>query len=248
MNIIVCVSSVPDTTSKINFKNNDTEFQNEGVQFVINPYDEFGLTKAIMLKERYQAKVTVVTVGDNSVEPIMRKALAIGADEAVRINMNPLDSYSVALSLVDYLKSNDYDLIICGRESIDYNGNAVPAIIAESLDIPFVNACIGLEIDDRTAKMLKEIDGGKEYVSSSIPVIIGGQKGLVEEHELKIPNMRGIMNARSKPLKVIEPIDHEKLTNSISFKKPSEKSSCKIINEDNVSELVSLLRNEAKVI
>jgi len=248
MNIVVCISSVPDTTSKINFTENNTKFDRNGIQFVINPNDEFGLTKAMMLKEMHGGSVKIITVGDASVEPVMRKALAIGADSAIRINYSPKDSYSTAIEISTYLKENPVDIIIAGKESLDYNGGAVPAIIAEKLNLPFINACNGLEINNNEAKLTREIDGGKEISSATLPIVIGGQKGLVEESELRIPNMRGIMQARTKPLEVIEPSGGENLTSSISFEKPEEKGDCKFIKSDNVGELVELLHNEAKVI
>ena len=248
MNIVVCISSVPDTTAKINFTDSDSKFDTNGVQFVINPYDEFGLTKAMMLKESTGGRVIVITVGEATVEPVMRKALAIGADEAVRININPKDSYSTANEIASYLNQNPADLIITGRESIDYNGGAVGGILAEMLELPFINGCNGLEINGRTGQVTREIDGGKENLSASLPFVIGGQKGLVQESELRIPNMRGIMQARTKPLQVIEPSVNENLTGSISFEKPTEKGACKLVSSDNVAELVSLLQNEAKVI
>jgi electron transfer flavoprotein beta subunit len=248
MNIVVCISSVPDTTSKINFTENNTKFESSGIQFVINPNDEFGLTKAMVLKEESGGTVKVITVGDAATEPIIRKTLAIGADSAIRINKTAKDSYTTALEIANYLKENPADLIIAGKESLDYNGGAVPAMIAEMLDLPFVNACNGLEIVGNNAKVSREIDGGKENLSASLPLVIGGQKGLVEESELRIPNMRGIMQARSKPLEVIEATTTEDLTTSISFEKPAEKGACKIVDSDNVAALVSLLHNEAKVI
>jgi len=248
MNILVCISSVPDTTSKINFTNNDTEFDVNGIQFVINPYDEFGLTKAMILKEKTGGKLTIITVGDATVEPVMRKALAIGADDAIRVNMNAKDGFSVATEISKYIKENNFDLIIAGRESIDYNGGVVPAMISEMLDLPFINACIGLEVEENTAKLIREIDGGKEMISSDLPIIIGGQKGLVKESELRIPNMRGIMQSRAKPLQVIEPSSTEIKVSSVSFSKPEEKGACKLVDSSNVSELVDLLQNEAKVI
>lgn len=248
MNIVVCISSVPDTTSKINFTENNTKFESSGIQFVINPNDEFGLTKAMVLKEAIGGTVKVITVGDATSEPIIRKTLAIGADSAVRINKAATDSYTTALEMANYLKENPADLIIAGKESLDYNGGAVPAMIAEMLGLPFVNACNGLEIVGTNAKISREIDGGKENLSSSLPLVIGGQKGLVEESALRIPNMRGIMQARSKPLEVIEATTTEDLTTSISFEKPAEKGACKLVDADNVAELVSLLHNEAKVI
>ena len=248
MDIVVCISSVPDTTSKINFTDNNSKFEKNNLQFVINPYDEFGLTKAMMLKESFGGKVTVLTVGDSSVEPIIRKALAIGADNGLRINTITNDSYSTALEIANYLKKNPFDLIICGRESIDYNGGAVPGMIAELLQLPFINACIGLDIENKSAELIREIDGGKEHISANLPLIIGGQKGLVEESELRIPNMRGIMQARTKPLEILEAVNSESLIKSISFEQPPKKSDCTFVSSDNVSELVDLLHNEAKVI
>ena len=248
MDIVVCISSVPDTTSKINFIDNGKKFDTGGIQFVINPYDEFGLTKAMLLKESMGGKVTVITVGGAEVEPVIRKALAIGADKAIRINMNATDSYSTAFAIANYLQENPMDLIITGRESIDYNGGAVGGMLAEMLDLPFINACNGLEFSANTAKITREIDGGKENISVNLPFVIGGQKGLVQESELRIPNMRGIMQARTKPLQVVVPSNNETLTESINFEKPAKKGACKLVSSDNVAELVSLLHNEAKVI
>ena len=248
MNIVVCISSVPDTTSKINFTENNTKFDSSGIQFVINPNDEFGLTKAMVLKEANGGTVKVITVGNTSTEPIIRKTLAIGADSAIRINKTATDSYTTALEIANYLKENPADLIIAGKESLDYNGGAVPAMIAEMLDLPFVNACNGLEIAGTDAIVSREIDGGKENLSASLPLVIGGQKGLVEESALRIPNMRGIMQARSKPLEVIEASTLEDFTTSISFEKPLEKGACRLVDAENVAELVNLLHNEAKVI
>ena len=248
MNIIVCISSVPDTTSKINFTDSGSKFDSNGVQFIINPYDEFGLTKAMMIKEANGGKVTVITVGDITVEPVIRKALAIGADEAIRINMTPQDSYSTAVEIANYLKNNPADLVISGRESIDYNGGAVGGMLAEMLDLPFINACNGLHISGDKAEITREIDGGIENISTNLPFVISGQKGLVQESELRIPNMRGIMQARTKPLQVIEPLDNVHLTISSGFEKPANKEDCKLVSSDNVTDLVALLRNEAKVI
>jgi electron transfer flavoprotein beta subunit len=248
MNILVCISSVPDTTSKINFTDNNTKFDSNGIQFVINPYDEFGLTKAMMIKEATGGKVTIITVGNATVEPVMRKTLAIGADDAVRVNMSAIDSFSTATEIANYIQENNFDLIIAGRESSDYNGGVVPGMIAEILGLPFVNACIDMEIEGDDVKLIREIDGGKEMISVNLPIIIGSQKGLVEESELRIPNMRGIMQSRSKPLTVIEPSSTVFHTNTISFDKPEEKGSCKLVDADNVSQLVNLLQNEAKVI
>lgn len=248
MKILVCISHVPDTTSKINFTNGDTEFDTNGVQFVINPNDEFGLTKAVMLKEQKGATVTVVNVGGADAEATLRKALAIGADEAIRVNANPTDGMFVAKQLAEVAKQGNYDLIIAGKESLDYNGGMVPGMLASFLGYNFVNSCTGLEIDGTNAKVMREIDGGKEILSASLPLIVGGQKGLVEEKDLRIPNMRGIMMARSKALTIVEPTSDVSATKVVKFEKPAPKSAVKLVAADNLDELVNLLHNEAKVI
>ncbi|TGV02467.1 electron transfer flavoprotein subunit beta/FixA family protein [Flavivirga rizhaonensis] len=248
MKILVCISHVPDTTSKINFSEGDTKFDTNGVQFVINPNDEFGLTRAMWFKEKQGANVTVVNVGGADTEPTLRKALAIGADAAIRVNTLASDGFSVAKQLANVVKDGAYDLVIAGRESIDYNGGMVPGMIAGLTDANFVNNCIGLEVDGTSATVIREIDGGKETVSTSLPLVIGGQKGLVEESDLRIPNMRGIMMARKKPLTVVEPIDANAETTSVKFEKPAPKGAVKLVSADNLDELVNLLHNEAKVI
>ncbi|MEL6976692.1 MAG: electron transfer flavoprotein subunit beta/FixA family protein [Bacteroidota bacterium] len=248
MKILVCISNVPDTTSKINFTDNDTKFDTNGVQFVINPNDEFGLTRAMWFKEKQGASIHVATVGGPQTEPTIRKALAIGADEAIRINAEPTDGFFVAQQLAEVAKSGGYDLIIAGRESIDYNGGMVPGILATMLDMNFVNTCIGLEVDGTNAVAYREIDGGKEKIETTLPLVIGGQKGLVEESDLRIPNMRGIMMARKKTLTVQEPSGGESLTHDQKFEKPAPKGQVKLVDAENVDELINLLHNEAKVI
>ncbi len=248
MKILVCISNVPDTTSKINFTDGDTRFDTQGVQFIINPNDEFGLTRAMWFKEKQGAVVHVATVGEAQTEPTIRKALAIGADEAIRVNAHPSDGYFVACQLAEVIKNGDYDLIIAGRESLDYNGGMVPGIIAEILGMSFVNTCIGLEVEGNTATASREIDGGKETITAELPLIIGCQKGLVEESDLRIPNMRGIMMARQKKLTVIEAIDASKGTEDIKFEKPAPKGEVKLVDAQNIDELVNLLHQEAKVI
>jgi electron transfer flavoprotein beta subunit len=248
MKILVCISHVPDTTSKINFTDNDSQFDTNGVSFVINPNDEFGLTRAIWFQEKQGATVTVVNVGGPETEPTLRKALAIGANEAIRINANPTDGFFVAKQLAEVIKTGAYDLIIAGKESLDYNGGMVPGMLAGILGYNFVNSCTELTIDGTTAKVAREIDGGKENIQTSLPLIIGGQKGLVEEKDLLIPNMRGIMTARTKALTVLEPVASATETKSIKFEKPAPKSAVKLISADNLDELINLLHNEAKVI
>jgi electron transfer flavoprotein beta subunit len=246
MKILVCISNVPDTTSKINFTDGDTKFDTNGVQFVINPNDEFGLTRAMWFKEKQGATVHVANVGLATTEPTIRKALAIGADEAIRVNVEPTDGFFVAQQLAEVVKSGGYDLVIAGRESIDYNGGMVPGILAALLDMNFVNTCVSLEVDGTNVTAMREIDGGKEKIATSLPLIIGGQKGLVEESDLRIPNMRGIMMARKKALNVVEPVDATKATQDIKFEKPAAKGAVKLV--DNVDDLINLLHNEAKAI
>ena len=248
MKILVCISCVPDTTSKINFTENDTQFDKNGVQFVINPNDEFGLTRAMWIKEKDNSSIDVINVGLQDTEPILRKTLAIGADKAIRINSDPKDSFQVAKLIADFVSKNNYDLIIAGRESIDFNGNMVPGIISELLGINFITNCVGLDITNNKVTAKREIEGGTETLTFDLPAVIGGQKGLVEESDLKIPNMRGIMQARQKPLDVIEVDENNINTETIKFYKPQEKGEIKMIDPNNLDELINLLHNEAKVI
>jgi electron transfer flavoprotein beta subunit len=248
MKILVCISHVPDTTSKINFTNDNTQFDTNGVQFVINPNDEFGLTRAMWFKEKQGATVDVINVGGPETEPTLRKALAIGADSAIRVNTPAKDGFQVAKQLAKVAGDGEYDLIIAGRESIDYNGGMVPGMLAGLLGANFVNTCISLEVEGNEAKAIREIDGGKESVTTALPLVIGAQKGLVEESDLRIPNMRGIMQARSKPLNVVEPEEVSIRTEAQKFEKPAPKGAVKLIDPDNLDELINLLHNEAKVI
>ncbi|WP_373055568.1 electron transfer flavoprotein beta subunit/FixA family protein [Zunongwangia sp. H14] len=248
MKILVCISHVPDTTSKINFTEGDTKFDTSGVQFVINPNDEFGLTRAMWFKEKQGATVDVINVGGAETEPTLRKALAIGADSAIRVDTAPTDSFQVAKELANVAKDGNYDLIIAGRESIDYNGGMVPGMLATLLGANFVTNCIGLEIEGDKATAIREIDGGKETLTAALPLVIGGQKGLVEESDLKIPNMRGIMQARKKPLNVVEATQPEKRTEAVKYEKPAPKGAVKLIDPENLDELIDLLHNEAKAL
>jgi electron transfer flavoprotein beta subunit len=245
---LVCISHVPDTTSKINFTENDTKFDQQGIQFVINPNDEFGLTRAMWFKEKQGAAVDIINVGLAQTEPTLRKCLAIGADRAFRINAEPKDGFFVAKQIATFIQENPYDLIIAGRESIDYNGGMVPGMIAGILGINFINNCTQLSVEENNAVAEREIDGGKETLSCSLPLIVGGQKGLVEESDLKIPNMRGIMQARQKPLEAIDPTNIDSLSAFTKFRKPAPKEAVKLVDADNIDELIDLLHNEANVL
>ena len=245
MKFLVCISQVPDTTSKITFTPDKKSFNTQGVQFIINPYDEIALTRALELKEALNGTVTVINVGQTNTEASIRKALAVGADDAIRINAEPTDAYYVAFQIAEVAKKNSYDVILTGKESIDYNGGQIPTMLGELLGIPSVSVATKLDITGTTATLEREIDGGKEVVETKLPFVAGGQKGMAEP---RIPNMRGIMSARTKPLAVVEPAACDRLSNSAQFDLPPAKGECKMISPDNVAELVNLLHTEAKVI
>lgn len=245
MKILVCISNVPDTTSKITFTNNDSEFNTAGIQYIINPYDEIALSKAVDLASSTSGSVTVITVGDATTEPTIRKALAIGADNAVRVDTTPLDGWYVANQIANYARQQQFDLILTGRESIDYNGSQVAAMLGELLQLPSVSIAKGLNISNNEASVEREIEGGKEVLTVSLPVVIGTAEGVAEP---KIPNMRGIMAARSKPLEILAPIDLKPLTKINSFETPKQRGNVKIVDENDINQLVQLLHSEAKVI
>jgi electron transfer flavoprotein beta subunit len=247
MKILVCVTHVPDTTSKINFTDNHTKFDPAGVQFIIGPYDDYALARAIELKEAAGAgaTVTVLNVGLAETEPTIRKALAIGADDAIRVNAEPTDSFFVASQIVEQVKAGSYDLILMGRESIDYNGGVVHGIVGEMLGIPSVSPVMKLDIEGGKAKLAREIEGGKEYLEVSLPFVAGCQEPIAE---WKIPNMRGIMSARTKPLKVVEPKAVDGGVKLQQFALPPPKGAVKMFGADQVKDLVAALKNEAKVL
>ncbi len=245
MKILVCITHVPDTTSKISFTDNNTKFNSAGVQYIIGPYDDYALARAIELKESMGASVTVLNVGTAETEPTIRKALAIGADDAIRVNADPSDSFFVAQQIAEHVKSSNYDLVLMGRESIDFNGGVVHGMVGELLGWPSVSPVMKLDLDGTTAKLTREIEGGKENMEASLPLVAGCQEPIAE---WKIPNMRGIMSARTKPLNVVEPKSIEPSTQNKSFELPPPKGAVKMIAADNVGELVALLKNEAKVL
>jgi len=244
MKILVCISHVPDTTSKINFVDNNTKFDTTGVQFIIGPYDDYALARAIELKEATPGTtVTVINVGTADTEPTIRKALAIGADDAIRVNADPTDSFFVATQIAEHAKG--FDLVLMGRESIDYNSGVVHAMVGELLGLPSISPVMKLDIDGTKVKMTCEIEGGKEEVESNLPLVAGCQEPIAE---WKIPNMRGIMSARTKPLKVVEPKATEVSAVLQKFELPAPKGAVQMISADNVADLVTKLKNEAKVL
>lgn len=246
MKILVPISKVPDTTAKIAFTNNNTEFDTNNVQFIINPTDEwYALVRAIELVEKNGGSVTVINVGGADNEQFIRKALAIGADDAVRIDAEPLDAFFTASQIADYAKANAFDLVITGKETIDYNGAQLGAMIAEFMDANYVGLVTKLEVEGGKALMNREIEGGEEVVEATLPLVVGAQKGMAEQ---RIPNMRGIMQARTKPLAVVASNGVSPLVKIASYQLPPAKSGCTYVTADNVGELVRLLHEEAKVI
>jgi len=249
MKILVCISNVPDTTTKVKFVDNNKKLDVTGIQWIINPWDELSLTRALELKDDAANKiqsVTVAHVGPVSSEPTIRKALAIGADDAIRINSEPKDAYFVAAQLAEIIKIEKFDMVLCGIESSDYNGSNVGSMIAEFLGYPSVSAISGLKIENGQAIINREIDGGKEIVTIPAPFIGIVQKGIAKEP--RIAAMRGIMAARTKPVKVVEPANVESLTEMVNFELPKPRTACKFIDPENVKQLVEMLQNEAKVI
>ena len=246
MNILVCISKAPDTTSKIAFTNGDTQFDENGVQYIVNPYDEwYALVRALELKEAQGGNVTIITVGTASDDAVIRKALAIGADDAVRIDAPATDAYFTAMQIAEYAKGKGFDLILTGKETIDYNGSQVAGMIAEALDLPYVSIATKLDANGSSISCEREIVGGVQEVEAQAPAVISCAKGMAEQ---RIPNMRGIMAARTKPLNVVAPAALEALTTYSSYSMPAAKSSVKLIDPNNLDELVALLHNEAKVI
>ncbi|MFD1553674.1 electron transfer flavoprotein beta subunit/FixA family protein [Putridiphycobacter roseus] len=246
MKILVCISKSPDTTSKIAFTDNNTRFDESGVQYIVNPYDEwYALVRAIELKEKHGGEVTTITVGTAADDSIIRKALAIGADNAVRVNQEAKDAYSVAFQIAEYAKANNFDIIFTGKETINFNGAQIGGMVSELLDLPFVALATSLEVEGTTATATREIVGGEEILEVNLPIVISASKGMAEQ---RIPNMRGIMAARTKPLQVVEPVACEDLVTYESFELPAAKSACKYVDPSNMKELVELLHNEAKVI
>jgi electron transfer flavoprotein beta subunit len=246
MKILVCISKTPDTTAKIAFTDNNTKFAEAGVQFIINPYDEwYALVRAIQIKEAdASAIIHLINVGGPDSEPIIRKALALGGDEATRVNATSGDSFYIASQIAEVAKQNGYDLILTGKETIDYNGSSIGGMVAELLDMPYVSLATKFELNGTTATINREIEGGEEVNEVQLPMVVSCQKGVAEQ---RIPNMKGIMGARTKPLKVVEPAAVDPLTSIVSFELPPPKAGVKLVPADNPEELVRLLHEEAKV-
>ncbi|HEY4063945.1 MAG TPA: electron transfer flavoprotein subunit beta/FixA family protein [Puia sp.] len=245
MKILVCISKTPDTTAKIAFTQNNTKFATDGVQWIINPYDEwYALVRAIELKEKDPSIVLhLVTVGAADTEPIIRKALALGGDEAIRVNADSSDSFYIASQIAEIARQGGYDLIFTGKETIDYNGSSIGGMVAELLDLPYVSLATKFDLNGTTATIIRETEGGEETDEVGLPVVVSCQKGMAEQ---RIPNMKGIMGARTKPLKVVEPAAADALTTVVSFELPPAKAGVKLVPADNPAELIRLLHEEAK--
>lgn len=246
MNILVCISKTPETTARISFNGGGSEFNTEGIQYIMNPYDEwYALVKAIEIKEKDDSHVTIINVGPSSNDVIIRKGLAIGADAAVRIDCEPQSPYFVAKQIAAYAKEKNFDLIMLGKETIDYNGSEVGAMVAEFLDLPFISYCSDMQIEGMRAKISRDIEGGVELSSVDCPIVVSAAKGMAEQ---RIPNMRGIMMAKRKPLEIIEALEVEDPSVIVRYELPDEKTGVKMIDPGNMDELVRLLHEEAKVI
>jgi electron transfer flavoprotein beta subunit len=246
MKILVCITKSPDTTAKIAFTDNNTKFAEAGVQYIINPYDEwYALIRAIELKEADASTVVhMITVGGADAEPIIRKALALGGDEAIRVNSDSRDSFVIASQIAEVAKQGGYDLIFTGKETIDYNGSSIGGMVAELLDMPYISLATKFQLNGTTATVNREIEGGEEVNEVNLPVVVSCQKGVAEQ---RIPNMKGIMGARTKPLKVVEPVAVDALTGISSFELPPAKAGVKIVSPDHPEELIRLLSEEAKL-
>ncbi len=245
MKILVCITHAPDTASRIAFTDNHTKFDKNGVQFIIGSYDDYALARAVELKEQSGGSITVINVGEAETEPTIRKALAIGADEAIRVNAFPGDALFVAKQIAKAAGEGEYDLIMMGRESIDFNGGQVHGMVGELLGLPSLSPVMTLDIEGTTAKITREIEGGKETMEAQLPFVAGCQEPIAE---WKIPNMRGIMSARTKPLNVVEPVGDAPKTKVSTFELPPEKTGVQLIDKNNMDELVNLLKSEAKVL
>lgn len=245
MKILVCISNVPDTTSKITFSNDNTTFNTTGVQFIVNPYDEIALSKAMALTEGGKGSITVINVGEATTEPTIRKALATGADNAVRINAFPRDSWFVAKQIAHFADGKNFDLILLGRESIDYNGTQVASLVGELLNIPSISIAKKIDVTENMAIVEREIEGGKEIINVSLPIVVGTAEGVAEP---RIPNMRGIMSARTKPLEVVEPIDVPLLVKVVQYEIPPSRGAVTLIDASSPEKLVELLHTQARVI
>jgi electron transfer flavoprotein beta subunit len=246
MKILVCISKVPDTTTKIAFTDGDTKLDEKDVQFIVNPYDEwYALVRALELKEAQGGSVTTITVGGADHDPIIRKALAIGADDAVRVDAKAEDAYYTAFQIAEYAKDKSFDLILLGKETIDYNGSQVGGMLAEMLDLPFVSLGSKLDISDGKATVETDISGGSEVLEVQLPCVISAAKGMAEQ---RIPNMRGIMAARTKPLNVQAPAEVSPMTTITKYTLPPAKAGVKLVDPEHMEELVRLLHEEAKAI
>jgi len=247
MNVLLCIGHVPDTTSKIRFVEDDTQFNKSDIQYIIGPYEELALTRLLEIKEKIgDLKITVINVGLGETEATLRKALAIGADDAIRIDAEPLDAYFVALQIAEVYKNGNYDFIVTGKESIEYNGAQVGEMISEILEIPSISSTSFIDIIEGKAKLEREIDGGKESIELDFPFVSTAGKGFAIEP--RIPGMRGIMSARQKPMQIVVPKSMSIKTKAVKYYLPEAKSGCKYVDAENVEELIRLLHEEARVI
>ncbi len=254
MKILVLLSQVPDTTARIAFTNGDTQYDGNGVTFIMNPYDEwYALVRALELKEaKGSGTVTTITVGGADTEATIRKGLAIGADEAVRIDAQPTDAMQVAELIAGWAKDKGFDLVLAGKETIDHNAGVVGAMVAELLDMPYVPLASKLDVNPGagpgqadTATVERDVPGGLEVLEAKLPLALSAAKGMAEQ---RIPNMRGIMAARTKPLQVVPATAVASVASTVKFELPPAKGAVKMIPAEEAGKLIELLHTEAKVI
>lgn len=246
MKLLVCISKTPDTTSKVSFSADGKTYNSDGITYIMNPYDEwYALVRAIELKEKNGGTVTAIHVGEASSDIVVRKALAIGADEAIRVNADPTSAFFVAKQIAEHAKDGEYDIIFTGKETIDYNGSEVGGMIAGLMDLPYFSYVSNLEYEGGKSTITRDIEGGVEISEVEGPIVLSAAKGLAEQ---RIPNMMGIMQSKRKPLNVVEPVASEELVTVVTHTLPDAKSGVQLIDPDNMDELVKRLHEEAKVI
>lgn len=246
MKFLVCISQTPDTTAKVSFSADGTTYNGAGVQYIMNPYDEwYALVRACELRETLGGTVVALHVGPAANENTIRKALAIGADEAVRIDAEPHSAAFTAFQIAEYAKGKDFDILFFGKETIDYNGSEVGAMVAAQLELPFVSYASKLDLNGRVATLERDIEGGVEVLEVDMPFALSAAKGMSEQ---RIPNMRGIMMARTKPLQVVPAVSTPEPMRIRQFELPPPKAGVKLVNPEDMEELVRLLHEEAKII
>lgn len=246
MKMLVCVSKTPETTTKVKLQEGHSALDYTGVNYIMNPYDEwYALVRAIEIKEESGGTVTLLNVGPADNDSVIRKGLALGADDAIRVESEAADSLSIAREIAARAQAGSFDIVFFGKETIDYGGAEIGAMVAELLDVAYVAEASALSLSGQTATITRDIEGGVEIVEVETPFAVSAAKGLAEQ---RIANMRGIMMAKRKPLQVEPGSDTAATTRIEHYELPPEKSAVKLVDPENMEELVRLLHEEAKVL